>query len=137
MIIRLATLADYQEIKEVLQDGFNCPEFTKLDFIEYLGQDNLRCFVGIEDRKIISTYSILFEKKLLHSGGIVAHLEDFAILKEYRKRGFGKQMIDHIMNECKKRKCYKAIHTCCPELVEHYKKNSQMYVHEVSMRRDF
>jgi|AACY02.18.fsa_nt_gi glucosamine-phosphate N-acetyltransferase len=134
-MIREATLLDLRHVCDVLECAFPNPKIDFDDWKERQSQ-GIHTFVGIKDREVIATYSVLLERKIIHNGGLVGHLEDFAILPEFRGLGYGKQMIEHIIEFCKEQGCYKVIHNCQEELVPYYEKYSKMRVHEVSMRRD-
>ncbi len=133
MYIRQATKDDSKQLCDLHSKSFGVDAFD-LGYTDELF-DNI--FVGIIDNNIITSYTVIIENKLIHSYGKVAHLEDFAIHKDYRGKGYGKQMIDFVMEFCKEQGCYKAVHSCPHELVEYYKKNAGMKEWQVSMRRDF
>jgi GNAT superfamily N-acetyltransferase len=135
-MIREAKIGDLKGVCEVLESAFPDPNMYPEEWNERVSQ-GIHTFVGIINGEIIATYSVLLERKIIHNGGMVGHLEDFAILPEFRGLGYGKQMIDHIMEFCKENNCYKVIHNCQESLVSYYEKYSKMRVHEVSMRRDF
>jgi len=135
-MIREAKIGDLKGVCEVLESAFADPNMYPEEWNERVSQ-GIHTFVGIINGEVIATYSVLLERKIIHNGGMVGHLEDFAILPEFRGLGYGKQMIDHVMEFCKENNCYKVIHNCQESLVSYYEKYSKMRVHEVSMRRDF
>ena len=73
--------------------------------------------------KIIASVSLLLEQKVIHECGIVGHLEDVVVDKDYRKYGLGKFIIERIIKIAKERGCYKLIGDCKSELLEFYEKN--------------
>jgi len=73
--------------------------------------------------KIIASVSLLLEQKIIHECGIVGHLEDVVVDKDYRKYGLGKFIIERIINIAKERGCYKLIGDCKSELLGFYEKN--------------
>ena len=72
--------------------------------------------------KIIASVSLLLEQKIIHECGIVGHLEDVVVDKDYRKYGVGKFIIEKIIIIAKERGCYKLIGDCKSELLGFYQK---------------
>jgi glucosamine-phosphate N-acetyltransferase len=75
------------------------------------------------EEKIIASVSLLLEQKMIHECGIVGHLEDVVVDKDYRKYGVGKFIIEKIINIARDRGCYKLIGDCKSELLGFYQKN--------------
>lgn len=73
--------------------------------------------------KIIASVSLLLEQKIIHECGIVGHLEDVVVDRDYRKYGLGKFIIERIIKIAKERGCYKLIGDCKSELLGFYEKN--------------
>ena len=73
--------------------------------------------------KIIASVSLLLEQKIIHECGIVGHLEDVVVDRDYRKYGLGKFIIDRIIKIARERECYKLIGDCKSELLGFYEKN--------------
>ena len=73
--------------------------------------------------KIIASVSLLLEQKVIHECGIVGHLEDVVVDRDYRKYGMGKFIIERIIKIAKDRGCYKLIGDCKSELLGFYEKN--------------
>jgi glucosamine-phosphate N-acetyltransferase len=73
----------------------------------------------LEDR-IIGTASLLVEKKFIHRGGLVGHIEDVAVHSDYWRRGIGTQLVDRLTALAVSLKCYKVILNCHEHLVPFY-----------------
>ncbi len=73
--------------------------------------------------KIIASVSLLLEQKVIHECGIVGHLEDVVVDRDYRKYGLGKFIIERIIKIARERGCYKLIGDCKSELLGFYEKN--------------
>lgn len=73
--------------------------------------------------KIIASVSLLLEQKVIHECGIVGHLEDVVVDRDYRKYGMGKFIIERIIKIARERGCYKLIGDCKSELLGFYEKN--------------
>jgi len=68
--------------------------------------------------KIISTAKLLIENKIYEP---VGHIEDVVTLKEYRGKGYGKQLIKYLLDiGLNKDKCYKIVLNCKTELDDFY-----------------
>ena len=107
-------------------------------FIAYLEENPLhKVFVLYcnEAKKVVGLGTILFEKKIIHNFGTVAHIEDIVISADYQNQGLGKRIIRNLIYEAKKEKCYKIILNCTPELKAFYQKcgfeekNTQMAIY--------
>ena len=73
--------------------------------------------------KIIASVSLLLEQKIIHECGIVGHLEDVVVDRDYRKYGLGKFIIERIIKIAREWGCYKLIGDCKSELLGFYEKN--------------
>lgn len=73
--------------------------------------------------KIIASVSLLLEQKIIHECGIVGHLEDVVVDRDYRKYGLGKFIIERIIKIAREMGCYKLIGDCKSELLGFYEKN--------------
>ena len=78
--------------------------------------------VAEKDGKIIGTATLIVEQKFIHEGGRVGHIEDVAVSKESQERGIGSKIMKHLLEEAKKRGCYKTILDCTDEVVPFEKK---------------
>lgn len=69
-------------------------------------------YVAILDDKFVGSATLILEQKFIHNAGIVGHIEDVVVHKEYRKLGIGKKLIEKIIQRCREVKAYKAILGC-------------------------
>ena len=86
-IFRKLEKSDYY--KNYLQLLSQLTEVGHITFEEFSNildkiQSQIWVFEDIQSNKIIASASILFEQKIIHVGGIVAHLEDVVIDESYR-----------------------------------------------------
>ena len=83
----------FEYFKEQLIDLYNqlsiCENIESNLFIEFLQRSNVYLFVN-ETMKIIGSITALYERKMIHNGGIVCHIEDFVVHEDYRNQGIGK-----------------------------------------------
>lgn len=85
--------------------GF-CPDHTTL--------------VCIHEGKIVGTASVLVERKMLHHGSKVGHIEDVVVDVNRRITGIGKELIKKCVEHCRYKRCYKAILDCSDDNIPFY-----------------
>lgn len=69
--------------------------------------------------KLIATGKLLVETKIFQS---VGHIEDVVVDNEHRGRGYGKKVIQFLLNAAKEKNCYKVILNTRNELTNFYTK---------------
>lgn len=77
-------------------------------------------FVAVEEDRVVGTASLIIETKFIHNGGCVGHVEDVAVLPEVQGHGVGHALVRHLVEECRKARCYKVILDCDPKIVPWY-----------------
>lgn len=142
MIIHIKELINYKTttelfeyFKEQLIELYNqlsvCENIEGNTFIEFLQRSNVYLFVN-ESMKIIGSITALYERKMIHNGGIVCHIEDFVVHEDYRNQGIGKRLMNHVLEDAKEKNCYKIILDCNENMYNYYqqygfeRKNIQM-----------
>ena len=97
-------------------------KITKDEFIEGISNLSSQVFVirNLSTDKVIACGSILIEHKIIHKFGKVAHIEDIVVDENYRGMGFGKQMIQHLVDVAKDNGCYKVILNCSQHNIGFY-----------------
>lgn len=114
----------YNELLECYSVFTNIDK-NKFDFInlklliERLSK-NHNIYVYLLNDKIIACITLIIEQKIIHNGGKVGHIEDFVILKDYRKQGIGKQLLDYVKILCIQNNCYKMILDCDIIMEDYY-----------------
>lgn len=94
-MIREMKLSDIDEVLELEKEIFTDP-WTKEMFQSEVGENTLaKSYVLIEDDKIIGYSSMwkLFEN---------ADITNIAVKEEYRNKGYGKLLLETLLNECKR-----------------------------------
>jgi len=71
---------------------------------------------------IIGTGTLIIENKIIHNMGKVAHIEDIVTDESVRGSGFGKMIIDYLVNVSKKFNVYKIILDCSESNIQFYEK---------------
>ncbi len=74
--------------------------------------NNIQIYIAIYQNKLAACGTLIIEQKLIHDGGKVAHIEDIIVHPEYRKLGIGKFLVEYMLDEAQRKKCYKAILNC-------------------------
>ncbi len=98
-------------------------------------RNNIETIVCVADNFIVGTASYFIEKKFLHNGATVMHVEDVAVHKDYQGNGIGKKLMTFLEIEAKAQNCYKIILNCSEENVNFYEKCSYKR-HSIEMRKD-
>jgi glucosamine-phosphate N-acetyltransferase len=122
-IIRKINETDYDNYLVMINE-FRETFFTKAQFEETLTYMMPYSEIWIIEYKdqIVSTGSVIYEKKFIHNNSSLGHIEDICVKKEYRKFGLGKLIVQHLMNQAKKMGCYKVTLDCNEENSHFYEK---------------
>ena len=86
-------------------------------------QSQIWVFEDVNSSKIVASASIFLEQKIIHGGGIVAHLEDVVVDESYRGNQLGQKLIANIVEKARESGAYKIIADCKLELLSFYSKN--------------
>ena len=78
--------------------------------------------VATDDGKIVGSTTLLIEQKLIHDGGLVGHIEDVVVRKDYEGQGIGMKLVISLLDVAKQRNCYKTILNCEDSLNLFYEK---------------
>ena len=105
-----------EDVLDILTEAFKHPQPLLAEakiFMKLRLSKDIHTFTISLDGKVIGTASIFLELKLFSMDNpYVAHIEDLAIHQNYRGFGYGRKLINHLVNYAKENKCYKAILTC-------------------------
>lgn len=94
-----------------------------------------RTFVAVSDGRIIGTASLLIERKFIHGGGAVGHIEDVAVHHAFQKRGIASALVEYAIREARKVGCYKVVLGCYEGLAPFYERLG-FRRHDLGMRLD-
>jgi len=83
---------------------------------------NKHTFVAERAGRIVGTASLLIERKFIHGGGRVGHIEDVAVHPEYQRQGIGTLLVEHATATAKSAGCYKVILDSFDALVPFYER---------------
>lgn len=98
-------------------------------------KSRIRTIICFHDNRIVGTASCFIEKKFLHNGGMVMHVEDVAVHKDFQKMGVGRKLMEFLEAYAVEQKCYKIILDCNKQNIPFYKKCGYL-VHETEMRKN-
>ena len=113
------------ETLDALKPASSMPIKKALEILDEITSDPNRLIavaVSKTDGTIVGTATILFEKKLIHHGGIAGHIEDVAVISKLQNSGIGSAVVRYLISEAHKRGCYKTILGCTDNLVKYYTK---------------
>ena len=71
---------------------------------------------------IVGSTTLLIEQKFIHKGGLVGHIEDVVVKKEFEGQGIGMRLVKSLLDVAKQKKCYKTILNCKDDLRPFYTK---------------
>lgn len=89
---------------------------------QILSSSNHYIFVAILNQKVIGSITLLVENKFIHDGGLVGHIEDVVVNKEYQGQKTGEQLVKYALDYSKERGCYKTILDCDDDVKPFYEK---------------
>ncbi|MFB5645178.1 MAG: GNAT family N-acetyltransferase [Nitrosopumilaceae archaeon] len=94
-----------------------------------------KIFVAIIDEKVVGSTTLFIEPKFIHQGGLVGHIEDVVVTKEFQGKGIGEKLIKASLDFAKNNGCYKTILDCSDDVIPFYEKIG-FKKHSNSMRFD-
>ena len=72
--------------------------------------------------KIVGTTTLLIEPKFIHDGGLVGHIEDVVVDKNYQGQRIGEKIMKYLLEIAKNQGCYKTILDCTDDVKQFYEK---------------
>jgi len=120
----LANLADVDMTTEEAREVFR----SRL-------RNGIRTYVALAGDQIVGTVTLLVERKFIHRGGLVGHIEDVAAHPDYQNRGIASALVRHATEEARRLGCYKVILSCFDRLVPFYERLG-FRRHDTGMRID-
>ena len=74
------------------------------------------------DGKIVGATTLLIESKFIHQGGLVGHIEDVSVDKDFQGKKIGEKIMKYLLEVSKNRGCYKTILNCTDDVKRFYEK---------------
>ena len=78
--------------------------------------------VAIDNNKIVGSTTLLIEQKFIHDGGLVGHIEDVVVRKDYEGKGIGIKLVMSMLERAKEKNCYKTILDCKDDVKQFYER---------------
>jgi len=72
--------------------------------------------------KIVGSTTLLIEPKFIHRGGLVGHIEDVVVDKNFQGQKIGEKIMKYLLEIAKNRGCYKTILDCTDDVKPFYEK---------------
>jgi glucosamine-phosphate N-acetyltransferase len=72
--------------------------------------------------KIVGSTTLLIEPKFIHEGGLVGHIEDVVVDKNFQGQKIGEKIMNYLLEIAKNRGCYKTILDCTDDVKPFYEK---------------
>jgi len=83
---------------------------------------NHMIYVAIDNKKIVGSTTLLIEQKFIHDGGLVGHIEDVVVRKDYEGKGIGIKLVTSMLERAKEKNCYKTILDCKDDVKQFYER---------------
>ena len=74
------------------------------------------------DGKIVGATTLLIEPKFIHKGGLVGHIEDVVVDKNFQGQKIGEKIMKYLIEFAKNKGCYKTILDCTDDVKPFYEK---------------
>ena len=84
-------------------------------------EDHIIAVAEIEG-KIVGSTTLLIESKFIHQGGLVGHIEDVVVNRNFQGKGIGEKIVNFLLEYAKNSGCYKTILDCTDEVKPFYEK---------------
>ena len=78
--------------------------------------------VALIEGKVVGAATLLLESKFIHNGGIVGHIEDVVVDRNYQGQKIGEKIIKYLLEFAKTKGCYKTILDCVDDVKPFYEK---------------
>ena len=125
-------------IREIEEDDLEKGFLETLDFLRNTGDldknkaieilkkikqnPNHIIHVAIDNKKIVGSTTLLIEQKFIHNGGLVGHIEDVVVRKDYEGKGIGIKLVTSLLERAKEKNCYKTILDCKDDVKQFYER---------------
>jgi glucosamine-phosphate N-acetyltransferase len=74
------------------------------------------------DGRIVGSTTLIIEPKFIHNGGMVGHIEDVVVNKDFQGKKIGEKIMKYLIEIAKNRGCYKTILDCTDDVKPFYEK---------------
>jgi glucosamine-phosphate N-acetyltransferase len=84
------------------------------------GRAGVLTFVAVSAGRVVGTASLVAERKFIHAGGRVGHVEDVAVHRDFQRRGIGTKLVVHAVKRAQAMGSYKVILDCFGPIAQFY-----------------
>ena len=96
----------FLESLDFLRKASNIDRDVAREVLKKINHDpNHIIHVAIDDNKIVGSTTLLIEQKFIHEGGLVGHIEDVVVRKDYEGKGVGMKLIRSLLACAKEKNC--------------------------------
>jgi len=114
----------FLETLDFLRNASNLDKNKAKEILKKIKQNtNHIIYVAIDNKKIVGSTTLLIEQKFIHDGGLVGHIEDVVVRKDYEGKGIGIKLVTSLLERAKEKNCYKTILDCKDDVKQFYERN--------------
>lgn len=100
-----------QQLIDLYKQLTTCEMISNKLFLKII--TNQPIYVDIDEKmKIRGVVTILIERKIIHNGGYVCHIEDLVVDHDSRGKNVGSMLMKYAIQHAKNNDCYKVILDC-------------------------
>ena len=113
----------FLETLDFLRNASNLDKNKAKEILKKIKQNpNHIIYVDIDNKKIVGSTTLLIEQKFIHNGGLVGHIEDVVVRKDYEGKGIGIKLVTSLLERAKEKNCYKTILDCKDDVKQFYER---------------
>ena len=113
----------FLETLDFLRNASNLDKNMAKEILKKIKQNtNHIIYVAIDNKKIVGSTTLLIEQKFIHNGGLVGHIEDVVVRKDYEGKGIGIKLVTSMLERAKEKNCYKTILDCKDDVKQFYER---------------
>ena len=113
----------FLETLDFLRNASNLDKNKAKEILKKIKQNtNHIIHVAIDNKKIVGSTTLLIEQKFIHDGGLVGHIEDVVVRKDYEGKGIGIKLVTSLLERAKEKNCYKTILDCTDDVKQFYER---------------
>jgi len=113
----------FLETLDFLRNASNLDKNKAKEILKKIIQNpNHIIYVAIDNKKIVGSTTLLIEQKFIHDGGLVGHIEDVVVRKDYEGKGIGIKLVTSMLERAKEKNCYKTILDCKDDVKQFYER---------------
>lgn len=102
-ILDAGSIEDFEELIDVFADVFDMEHFSKPDrahLRHLLGRDNFLAVIARHDGRVIGGLTVYLLEQY-YAEKSLAYIYDLAVLREYQRKGVGKQLMNFTNEYCR------------------------------------